>query len=111
MGSVEVTERKVDAKRRVTIPGAMGLKPGSKVVIVASTDTAIIATDFDIAENLAKLLREVSTRKKQRTLSEWEALIISAGLSGISSDKIDKAVARKIGRQDHLDVSQVPRGR
>jgi bifunctional DNA-binding transcriptional regulator/antitoxin component of YhaV-PrlF toxin-antitoxin module len=109
--SVEVTERKMDAKRRVTIPGTMGLKPGSKVVIVASTDTVIIAADFDIAENLAKLLREVATRKKQKTLSEWETLITSAGLSGISSDKIDRAIARKIRRQDHPDVSQVPRGR
>jgi len=104
---IRVTERRMDAKRRVTIPSTVSFKAGSRVVIVASTDSAIIAPDTEIAEDIAKLLRGLESKKKQMVLGEWEALISGAGLSDMSSEKIDQAVARKIKRRsDHIDARE-----
>ncbi len=105
--AISVTERRMDAKRRVTIPSTVSFKAGSKVVIIASTDSAIIAPDTEIAESIAKLLHQLESKKKQVALTEWEALIAGAGLSDVSSEKIDQAVARKIKRRlDHIDGSE-----
>src|SRR5437899_2531149 len=38
--SIHVAERRMDTKRRVTIPSRVHLKAGSKVFIVSSTDSA-----------------------------------------------------------------------
>src|SRR5437868_10521414 len=97
--AINVTKRKMDSKRRVTIPDSVSLKAGSKVVIVASTDSAIIAPNTAIAENLVRLLHEFESKKKQRALSEWDALIAGAGLSDVSSEKVHQAVARSIKRR------------
>lgn len=97
--AISITERRIDSKRRVTIPDTVSFRAGSKVVIIASTDSAIIAPDTEIAENLAKLLQDLESKKKQKALDEWEALISGAGLSGVSSEKVDQAVAASIKRR------------
>ncbi|MDA4114289.1 MAG: hypothetical protein OK474_09605 [Thaumarchaeota archaeon] len=105
--AIRVTERRMDAKRRVTIPSTVSFKAGSKVVIVSSTDSAIIAPDTEIAEDIAKLLQGLESKKKQMALGKWEALIAGACLSDMSSEKIDQAVARKIKRRsDHENASE-----
>ena len=106
--AIEVTERRMDEKRRVTIPSLVELKAGSKVVVIASADSAIIAPDMEIAESLAKLLRDLEARKKQVALDEWESLIAEAGLADVSSKEIDNAVAKGIKRRsDRLDENDL----
>ncbi|MDG6925939.1 MAG: hypothetical protein JRN09_05250 [Nitrososphaerota archaeon] len=97
--AVRVTERRLDSKRRVTIPDTVALKAGSKVVVVASPDSAIIAPNTEIAESISKLLQEVESKKKQRALDEWDALLTKAHLSDVSSTEIDQAVTREIKRR------------
>jgi hypothetical protein len=104
MSSTQVTERKMDAKRRVTIPTTVAFKAGSKVLVIASTDSAIIAADTGVAENLAKLLHDLETRKRRMALNEWESLVAKAGISHLSSKQIDRAVARKIKRRSDRPV-------
>lgn len=94
--SVEVTERKVDDKRRVTIPSIVDLEAGSKVVVVASSDSAVIAPDARVAQALADVIHEFEKNKKEKALNEWESLLERARLTNLSSEEIDKAVARTI---------------
>ncbi len=110
--AVIVTERRLDSKRRVTIPDTTTLKAGSKVVVVASTDSAIVAPDREIAESIFKLLQEVESKKKQRALDEWERLLTKAHLSDVSSTEIHQAVTREIKRRvGHIHVSEVTNNR
>jgi virulence-associated protein VagC len=105
--AVRVTERRLDSKRRVTIPNTVNFKAGSKVVVVASPDSAIIAPNIKIAESIFELLQEVESKKKQKALDEWEALLTKAHLSGVTSKEIDQAVAREIKRRvGHIHVSE-----
>jgi len=104
--SVTVLERKVDGKRRVTLPSILGLKEGSKVVMVASPDSAIIAPDRRIAENLAKALHKLEMSRKLVALKEWEKMIAEAGLSGLTSESVDRAVAGRIQRPKYLNAQE-----
>lgn len=96
--SVTVTERKVDEKRRVTLPPNVSLKEGTSIVMIASQDAAIITSNKRIAKKLAKILRELETSRKTVTLTEWEKMIDEAGLTDLTSESIDRAVAESIQR-------------
>ncbi|MBI2937173.1 MAG: hypothetical protein HYY22_03110 [Thaumarchaeota archaeon] len=96
--SVTVTERKIDEKRRVTLPLNVSLKEGASVVMIASQDAAIITSNKHIVKKLAKILRELETSRKTVTLTEWEKMINEAGLGGLTSESIDRAVAESISR-------------
>ncbi len=96
--SVTVTERKVDDKRRVTLPPAVGLREGDTVVMIASKDAAIVASDRGVAEKLRDILRELETKRKVDALVEWEKLLGEAGLSDLDSRKIDAIVGKSIAR-------------
>ena len=104
--SIEVAERKLDAKRRVTLPNTAAFKKGSKVLIIASPDSAIITSDRQTAENLGKVLHELEGRRKELALDEWERLVVQAGLSGLSSEGIDGAVGRRIRRPRRANASE-----
>ncbi len=102
--SVIVTERRLDKKRRVTIPANVGkLKEGSKVVMVSSDDALIISSDEKVAKQLSSFLREAETKRKLKALSEWEELIESAGLSNLTAEEIDRAVERGLTRPRKLN--------
>lgn len=95
---VTVTNRKVDKKRRVTLPPNINLKEGSKIFIVSSLDTAIITSNKHIAERLAKTLRKLETNLKTQTLTEWGRIIDEAGLISLTSQSIDHTIAHNIQR-------------
>ena len=97
--SVTVSERKMDEKRRVTLPTKVEVKPGGNVVMIASKDAAVIASDRLVAERLAKVLRELETERKIRAIEEWAKMIEEAGLTGLRSKDIDKIVGRSIARK------------
>lgn len=103
--SVTVTERRLDEKRRVTIPAsASSLKQGSKVAMISYDDAVIIASDKALAEELSSFLHESETRRKLKALNEWEDLVEKAGLSNLTAEKIDRAVERGIRRPKKLNV-------
>ncbi len=102
--SVTVTERKLDEKRRVTIPSNVSFKEGSKVVMIAFDDAAIIASDEVTAKRLARVLREAQTACKLRALDEWVDLVEKAGLSKIKAGEIDAAVERGLTRPKRLNA-------
>ena len=105
MGCLFVTERRLDEKRRVTIPASTSsLKQGSKVAMISYEDAVIIASDKTVAERLLNFLRESETRRKLKALNEWEDLVEKAGLSTLTADKIDHAVERGIRRPKKLNV-------
>ncbi|MBI2937178.1 MAG: hypothetical protein HYY22_03135 [Thaumarchaeota archaeon] len=99
---VTVTNRKVDKKRRVTLPPNINLKEGSKIFIVSSLDTAIITSNKHIAERLAKTLRKLETNLKTQTLTEWGRMIDEAGLTSLTSQSIDHTIAHNIQRPKNL---------
>lgn len=82
--SVTILQRKLDKKRRLTIPANAGnLKEGSRIVIVASDDAVIITHDAAATREITGLLLKTETKHKLRELEEWQNLIDSAGLSEI----------------------------
>ncbi len=93
---IHVTRRRLDAKRRVTIPDLVDLEAGNDVVVLASEDSAIIAANEEIARKLGELLRTLEARRKRTALDEWERLVSSAGLSALSSKEIDEMLARRV---------------
>jgi bifunctional DNA-binding transcriptional regulator/antitoxin component of YhaV-PrlF toxin-antitoxin module len=94
--SVTVSERKVDDKRRVTLPPTLDVKEGQSVVMIASRETAVVASDRRVAEKLTRVLRELETEKKVRAVEEWARLIEEAGLSGLKARDIDRVVTEGI---------------
>ncbi len=102
--SVTVTERKLDEKRRVTIPSNVSFKGGSKVVMIAFDDAAIIASNEATAKRLARVLREAQTARKLRALDEWVDLVEKAGLSKLTASEIDAAVERGLTRPKRLNA-------
>ncbi len=102
--SVVVTERKLDEKRRVTIPPSVSLKEGGKVVMVAFGDTAIIAANKKRAKQLASGLREAETKRKLKALEEWQDLVEKAGLSKLTAKEIDDAVESGLMRPKRLNA-------
>lgn len=102
---MSVTERRLDEKRRVTIPtSASSLKQGSKVAMISYNDAVIIASDKAVAEELSSFLHGSETRRKLKALNEWEDLVGKAGLSNLTTEKIDRAVERGIRRPKKLNV-------
>ncbi len=101
---VTVTERKLDGKRRVTIPTNVSFKEGSKVVMIAFGDAAIIASNEATAKRLARVLREAQTARKLRALDEWVDLVEKAGLSKLTASEIDAAVEKGLTRPKRLNA-------
>lgn len=97
--SVTVSERKVDDKRRVTLPATVEAGAGASVVIIASKDAAVIASDRRVAERLTRVLRELEADRKTRALEDWAKLIEEAGLAGLRSKDIDKIVGKGIAKK------------
>ena len=94
--SVNVVERKVDKKRRVTLPQNMEVKEGSRVIMMASKDAAVVAADSAFAEKLSEALREAEREKKYEAIDEWARLIEEAGLSGLRAKDIDRLVGQGV---------------
>lgn len=90
--SVTVIERKVDEKRRVTLPPLMNVKEGSQVVMIASKDAAVVASDRKVAERLSNALRDLEKERKHKVVEEWAKLVEEAGLAGLRARDIDKLV-------------------
>lgn len=57
-----------------------------------------------MARELAKSLREIETKRKTESLEEWQELIEKAGLANLSSEQIDRAVARGVRRPKKLNA-------
>ncbi len=102
--SVTVTERKLDDKRRVTIPSNVSFKEGSKVVMIAFDDAAIIVANEATAKRLARVFREAQTARKLGALDEWVDLVEKAGLSKLTASEIDAAVERGLTRPKRLNA-------
>ncbi len=103
--SVTVLNRKLDKKRRLTIPlNAGNLKEGSKVVMVTSDDAVIITHDAGAAKEISGLLLRAETKHKLAALEEWQSLIEKAGLSNMSAAQIDRAVAKSLKRPKRLNA-------
>ncbi len=102
--SVIVTERKLDEKRRVTLPATVSLKEGGKVVVIAFGDAAIVASNKKVAKQLASVLLEAETKRKLKALEEWEDLVEKAGLSKLTAEEIDDAVERGLMRPKRLNA-------
>lgn len=97
--SVTVSERKVDEKRRVTLPPNVDIHEGATVVMIASKDAAVIASNKGVAERLTEVLQELELDRKIRALDEWEKLIQEAGLSGLTSKDIESIIGKTMPRK------------
>lgn len=104
--SIIVSERRLDDKRRVTMPPSFvpELKEGAQVVVISHhNDAVIVASDKRVAEEISSLLRQSEVKHKLKALDEWEELVEKAGLSKLTAKQIDKAVERSIRRPKKLN--------
>lgn len=105
--SISMTERRIDKKRRVSIPSsASNLKEGRKVVVISSEDVAIISSNKDVAREISQSLHELETKRKEKFFKEWDDLLEKTGLLNLSNREIDRIVARGIRRPRELADDQ-----
>lgn len=103
---VTVSERRIDDKRRVTMPANFvpKLKEGARVVVISfDNDAVIVASDRRVADELSSLLGQSEIKRKLRALDEWENFVENAELSKLTTKKIDRAVERSIRRPKKLN--------
>ena len=84
--------RKVDDKRRVTLPPTLDVKQGSRVVMIASKEAAVVASSREVAEKLGNAMRELEKQRKLKVIEEWARLIEEAGFTGLHAKDIDRLV-------------------
>ena len=77
----------------------MEVKEGSQVVVIASKDAAVVASDRQVAERLSSALRELEKEGKYKAIEGWAKLMEEAGLTGLRAKDIDRAVNEGIARK------------
>ena len=97
--SVTVTERKVDEKRRVTLPQVMEVKEGSSVVMIASRDATVVASNRAVAERLSNALRGLEKEEKLKAIEEWAEQVKEAGLTGLRAKDNDRLVGETMAKK------------
>ena len=94
--SVSVMERKVDEKRRVTLPQTMEVEAGAQVIMIASRKAAVVASDRETAEKLGAAIRQAELGAKFKVIDEWTRLVEQAGLLGLKAKDIDRLVGEGV---------------
>jgi len=72
------------------------------VVVITSKGAAVIASDRAVAEKLTKVLRQIETDRKNKTIYEWAQLVEEAGLSGLTSANIESMIGKAIPKKGRL---------
>lgn len=97
--SVIVIERKVDGKRRVVLPPTVAVKEGDTVVMIASKDAAVVASDRAVAQKVSSAIKELEKERKFKVIDEWAKLVEEAGLSGLRAKDIDRLVNEGVSEE------------
>ncbi|MFI5421863.1 MAG: hypothetical protein ACHQ1H_12915 [Nitrososphaerales archaeon] len=103
VGITTLSERRLDKKRRVSIPTvASNLRAGDKVVVISSDDFAVISSDRKVAQILSQCLQNAEKRRTGNFLKEWDDLLAKSGLLDLPSHEIHEIAGQGMRRLKKL---------
>ena len=92
-------ERRVDVKRRISLPASSGIESNRIAVIIAMDDVVVVGKNKQALSHFIECFKEMQKERKLQALEKWEGIVKEAGLLGMTSDEVDRAVVESTKRR------------